>query len=185
MYTMSSRATSLFSEIVKFTLIALLIVIPFRMFIAQPFIVNGASMVPTFASGDYLIVDQLTYAFGEPSRGSVVVFKFPENPSKFFIKRVIGLPKETINVRDGEVYVVNEANPEGLRLNEPYIRDESENNLNVELGEDEYFVMGDNRLQSSDSRSWGPLDKQFIVGRPIVRLFPPTAFELMPGKHIF
>ena len=112
-------------EIVKFGLIVLVIVMPIRLYIAQPFIVAGESMAPTFSSGDYLIIDELTYNFiKEPSVGEVVVFRYPQDPSKFFIKRIVGLPGEELVV-DG---------------------------VEWKLGDGEYFVMGDNRKASLDSR---------------------------------
>ncbi|MFH0803645.1 MAG: signal peptidase I, partial [Candidatus Tagabacteria bacterium] len=127
-------------EFVKFTFIALIIVIPIRMWIAQPFIVQGSSMVPSFESGDYLIIDEISYQFRQPEKGEVIVFRYPQNPSQFFIKRVAGLPGETIN--------------------------------NTNLTSDEYYVLGDNTFASSDSRYWGPVKKDLIIGRAILRLWP-------------
>lgn len=171
------------AEIVRFALIALIIVVPVRMFIAQPFIVSGASMEETFHSGDYLIVDQVTYYFDDPERGDVIVFRYPGDPSKFFIKRVIGLPGDTISIVDGTVTIENEAHPDGFTLTESYIEDMPLSPpLEETLGEREYFVMGDNRDESSDSRSWGVLQKERIVGRAWLRLFPPTAVDYLPGS---
>ncbi|MCA9360661.1 signal peptidase I [Candidatus Nomurabacteria bacterium] len=170
------------TEIVRFSIIAILIVIPIRMFIAQPFIVSGASMDNTFHSGQYLIVDQVTYLFEKPSRGDVIVFRYPKDPSKFFIKRVIGLPGDTLSIENSRVTIVNEANPDGFTLDEPYIKSmEPTSPFTETLGEREYFVMGDNRDQSSDSRSWGVLQEERIVGRALVRLFPPSALDYLPG----
>lgn len=174
-----------FTEIVRFVLIALLIVVPIRMFVAQPFIVSGASMEDTFHNGEYLIVDQLTYHFEEPSRGDVIVFRFPDDPSKFFIKRVIGLPGDTVNINGDMVTITNEAYPEGAILREPYIAEMSENNSLTEvLSDEEYFVMGDNRDHSSDSRMWGILHRDKIVGRALVRLFPLREASTFPGAYI-
>jgi len=169
------------TEILRFSLIALLIVIPIRMFIAQPFIVSGASMQHTFESGEYLIVDQVTYQFHTPDRGDVIIFKYPKDPSKFFIKRVIGVPGDTVIIEGTTVRIVNEEFPEGFILNEPYIKSMQPNTLVTEtLGDREYFVMGDNRDQSSDSRSWGVLQEERIVGRAYLRLFPPSTFDYLP-----
>ena len=175
---------SFFGEIVKFAILAALIVVPVRLFIAQPFIVNGASMEPTFATGEYLIVDQLTYAFETPKRGDVIIFRYPRDTSKFFIKRVIGLPGETVQLRGEDIIIRNSMHPNGIILNEPYLTaDNRESNaLTTELAEDEYFVLGDNREASSDSRIWGPLKEEFLVGRAFLRLFPLSNDVVLPGR---
>ncbi len=170
------------AEIVRFSIIAILIVIPIRMFIAQPFIVSGASMDNTFHSGEYLIVDQVSYYFEKPHRGDVIVFRYPRDPAKFFIKRVIGLPGDTITIENSVVTISNEENPAGFALKEDYIKSMAPAPKMIEtLGEREYFVMGDNRDQSSDSRSWGVLQEERIVGRAFVRLFPPSVVDYLPG----
>ena len=170
------------AEIVRFSLIAVLIVIPVRMFIAQPFIVSGASMETTFHSGEYLIVDQLSYHFEAPHRGEVIIFRYPRDPSKFFIKRIIGEPGDTVTIEKGVVSIANETFPDGFSLDEPYAETTPPAPKMVEkLGDREYFVMGDNRDESSDSRSWGVLQKEKIVGRAWVRLFPPAAIDFLPG----
>lgn len=169
-------------EIIRFSVIALIIVIPVRMFIAQPFIVSGASMEDTFHNNEYLIVDQLSYHVSAPLRGDVVIFRYPRDPSKYFIKRVIGVPGDTITIEKSTVSVVNEAHPQGLVLNEPYV-DSMKPGVTIveELGDREYFVMGDNRDESSDSRVWGVLQEENIVGRALLRLFPPQSFDYLPG----
>lgn len=167
-------------EIAKLAVVSFLIVVPFRLYIAQPFIVEGASMYPTFKNGHYLIVDELTYHFKSPARGSVLVFKYPKDPSKSFIKRVIGLPGETVSIKDGKVTVTSDAHPEGLALDEPYIELAKADNLSYTLAEGEYFVMGDNRAQSADSRLWGPVPEEDIIGRPLIRIVP---FSVLPGNH--
>ena len=177
------RAEHPLAEIVRFSIIAILIVIPIRMFVAQPFIVSGASMDDTFHSGEYLIVDQVSYYFEEPARGDVIVFKYPKDPSKFFIKRVIGLPGETISIDDTIVTISNERHPDGFVIDEPYIKSmRPADPFSETLGDREYFVMGDNRDQSSDSRSWGVLQEERIVGRALVRLFPPSVVDYLPGS---
>ncbi len=171
-------------EIVKFTLIAVAIVIPIRMYVAQPFIVSGASMDPTFTSGQYLVVDQLTYHFADPKRSDVIIFKYPRNPKIFYIKRIIGLPGETVNMQAGKVTIINTEHPEGFDFDDSHVvaAHRSADNLEITLGPTEYFVMGDNRKESSDSRVWGPLEKKYIVGRPFIRLLPPTKLSVFPGK---
>lgn len=172
------------AEIIRFSIIALIIVIPIRMFIAQPFIVSGASMDDTFHSGEYLIIDQVSYYFEKPHRGDVVVFRYPRDPSKFFIKRIIGVPGDTVIIEGDQVTIKNETHPEGFILNEPYVKTMAESNNRTEiLGEREYFVMGDNRDQSSDSRAWGVLQEDRIVGRAFLRLFPPSEIGLLPGEY--
>ncbi len=171
------------TEIVRFAVLAIIIVVPIRMFIAQPFIVSGASMDTTFANGQYLIVDQLSYYFDDPTRGDVIVFRYPRDPSKFFIKRIIGLPGDTVIIEDATVTIKNQQYPNGLILDETYVKSMAITTPQTEvLGPREYFVMGDNRDHSSDSRVWGVLQKERIVGRAWARLFPPQAVDLLPGK---
>ncbi|MGM0629337.1 MAG: signal peptidase I [Patescibacteria group bacterium] len=172
-------------DTVKFVLIILLIVIPVRVFVAQPFIVNGASMDPTFEHGQYLIVDQLTYRFKEPQRGDVIVFRYPNDHKQFFIKRVIGLPGEEIEITNSSVVIYNEKYPDGKTLKEPYVENITTHQRpqKTELERQEYFVLGDNRPKSSDSRSWGTLKKDLIVGRPLLRLLPPSSISFLPGSE--
>ncbi len=176
---------SFIKDVIKYALIALVIVIPFRMYIAQPFYVSGASMSPTFETGQYLIIDQLHYQFNEPERGDVIVFKYPRDPSKFFIKRVIGLPGEIVEVRGKEIVIKDKEHNERFRLNEPYIAEENFrlDYITTTLGEDEYFVMGDNRKASSDSRVWGPVTRDLISGKAFLRLMPLTNIDVYPGKE--
>lgn len=139
-------------------------------------------MDSTFKDGEYLIVDELSYRFREPSRGDVLIFKYPEDPSKYFIKRLIGLPGETVSIKNDLVIITNTEHPKGLTLDEPYTHSRTFGNTDVTLANDEYFVMGDNRFVSSDSRVWGPLSKSDLVGRPLIRLLPLTKIEMFPGK---
>lgn len=168
-------------EIAKFAVLSLVIVAPIRLFIASPFIVSGASMDPTFDTGHYLIIDQITYRLENPVRGDVVVFRYPNDPSKFFIKRIIGLPGDTVNIANGSVSIKNNEFPGGIVLDEPYIAHPKYDTLSTTLKENEYFVMGDNRANSSDSRVWGTLPREYITGRALVRLFPVTEISLFPG----
>jgi len=178
------KKMSFISEILHFSIIALLIVLPIRMFVAQPFIVSGASMENTFSTGQYLIVDQLSYRFDEPTRGEVIIFRYPKDPSKFFIKRIIGIPGDTIDIQGRDVTLKNVEHPEGKKLEENYILDMSPNTTLTEtLGDGEYFVMGDNRDASSDSRMWGVLQRDKIVGRAFLRLFPFNTFGVNPGTY--
>ncbi len=181
---MSENKENFIIETLKFSLIAILIVLPFRIFIAQPFLVSGASMSPNFETGHYLIVDQLSYNFQKPKRGEVIIFRYPKNPKKFFIKRVIGLPNETVLLENEIVTIKNEDNLEGFQLNEEYLDFFSNTNSTTTLTDGEYFVMGDNRPASSDSRSWGVLKEELIIGRAFLRLFPFNQIELFPEFEI-
>lgn len=170
-------------ETLRFLIIALLIVVPVRIFIAQPFIVSGASMDPTFADKQYLIVDELSYRLGDPVRGDVVIFKYPINPKQFFIKRVIGLPGETVIDEQGKVTIKNATGETLEVLDEPYVINTKVDNVSRTLGEGEYFMMGDNRAGSFDSRAWGPVDRELIVGKAFLRLFPLSKIDVLPGQY--
>jgi len=162
-------------DMVKILIIALVIIVPFRMFVAEPFVVSGSSMLPSFHNRDYLIINRISYHFSSPQRGDIVVLKFPKDPSQFFIKRVIGLPGETIQLKQGSVIITNSENPDGMVLKEPYLSSQNETQGRTEatkLGSEEYFVFGDNRTASSDSRIWGVLPKKNIVGKVWARVFP-------------
>ncbi len=169
-------------ETIQFVLIALAIALPIRFFVAQPFVVNGLSMFPTFNNSDYLIVDQLTYRFNEPERGDVIVFHNPGDYSQFYIKRIIGLPLETVKIEGAKVTIINSEHPDGILLTEPYTGSERGGSEEKTLEKDEYFVLGDNRGASSDSRVWGPLKKKLITGRALIRLWPISTIDTLPGK---
>lgn len=168
-------------DLLKYALTAIIIVVPIRVWVAQPFVVNGSSMDDTFKDGQYLVVDQITYRFREPERGEVLIFRYPKEPSKFFIKRLIGLPGETVIVKDDSVMIKNTAHPDGIVLDEPYAQSRTFGNVTLTLESDEYFVMGDNRAVSSDSRVWGPLPEDDLIGRPIMRLLPFKTLGFLPG----
>ncbi|MDP3996530.1 MAG: signal peptidase I [bacterium] len=170
-------------DLAKFVLLTLIIVVPIRVFIAQPFLVSGSSMEPTFEDKEYLIVDKLSYRVENPQRGDVVIFRFPGDTDKFLIKRIIGLPGETVEVRNGKTHIKNESYPDGFVLGEPYaLSNLPLITMTVTLKDDYYFVMGDNREQSADSRIWGPLNRSFIVGRPFIRLYPFNEMAMFPGQ---
>jgi signal peptidase I len=174
---------SAFKEILTFIVLAVIIVVPIRLFVAQPFVVEGESMHPTFESGNYLIVDELTYHFAQPRRGDVVIFKYPGDPTgkTFYIKRIIGLPGETVHINHGQT-TITKTDGTTLTLDESYIVDEDATyTQDSTLGSDQYFVMGDNRPRSSDSRVWGPVPRNDLIGRAYIRLLPPTVFGVLPG----
>jgi len=188
---------SLIKETLVIVVISLIIVIPVRIYIAQPFIVSGDSMDNTFRNGQYLIVDEISYRFENPQRGDVIIFRIPEKAVEmsynvlgsktYFIKRIIGLPGETLDINGNDVTIFNKENPNGLKLSENYTFVDklipSRNiKMKITLKDDEYFVMGDNRNNSSDSRYWGALQRDLIRGRPFIRLFPFTKISLFPGE---
>lgn len=162
-------------ELTKIIVVAVLIVLPIRYFIFQPFIVKGDSMVPNFHSGDYVIVDEISYRFVAPSRGDVVVLKYPLDVTQKFIKRIIGLPGETVQIKNGKVNIIKDAKV--ITLDEQiYLPDllATDGDTSITLESNQYFVMGDNRAGSFDSRRWGVLPKNDIIGRAIFRIFPVT-----------
>ena len=173
-----------FREWIKVIVIALAIALPVRYFIAEPFIVSGASMDPTFSTNQFLIVDRLSYHFSEPKRGDVIIFEYPNNPSIYYIKRIIGLPNESIDIQDDTV-TITDAKGQKIKPDQSYVNPIHawHGSFHASIGDHEYFVMGDNRAESSDSRIWGLLDKKFIIGRPFVRLFPLSTLSFWPGEH--
>ncbi|TAK95522.1 signal peptidase I [Patescibacteria group bacterium] len=180
-------------EIGKVILLALIIIAPIRAFLFQPFFVQGASMEPNFLDGEYLIVNELGYKttnvaglfkvtpFKSVERGDAVVFRYPKNPSQYYIKRVIGLPGETIQITGGVIQIFNSENPTGLSLNESAYLSASvytKGDVKVSLSDKEYFVMGDNRPFSSDSRIWGAVPENDMVGKVLLRAWPITKAQI-------
>jgi signal peptidase I len=154
-------------------LIAAAIVFPIRKFVFQPFIVSGSSMEPTYYTGDYLIIDELSYRFNQPTRGDIIVFSYPHDVTQKYIKRIIGLPGETVDITNGKVFI--EQGDKKFELQEVYLPSNVITNKDrtLALKADEYFVMGDNRMASSDSRIWGPVPTDKIIGRVLVTVFSP------------
>ncbi len=163
-------------EVVKVVVISLAIIIPVRYFLIQPFYVKGASMEPSFYDHEYLIIDEISYRFREPNRGEIIVFKYPRDPSQYFIKRIVALPGEKIEIKDGEVFVYTKENNRRIQLDEEYLSDGvdtySSKETVIELGEEEYYVLGDNRNHSKDSRSFGTVKESFVVGKVLFRGWP-------------
>ena len=176
-------AVRFFWELIKVFLLAMAIIVPIRYFLVQPFFVRGASMEPNFRDGEYLVIDEISYRMRDPRRGEVIVFQFPRNPSQYYIKRIVGLPGETVFIDDGQVTIRNDVYTQEVLLDESQYLLESVRTggrVSITLGEEEYFVLGDNRPASSDSRSWGILDREGIVGRAWIRAFPFDSFGLIP-----
>jgi len=161
-------------EVIRVVLLSLAIILPVRYFLIQPFYVKGASMEPNFYDHEYLVIDEISYRFNDPDRGDIVVFKPPGQGRQHFIKRIVGLPGETIEVTRGEIKVFNSNNPEGSVLNESeYLTGVyTPGNNHVSLKQNEYFLLGDNRSSSLDSRSFGPVDESNITGRVWLRGWP-------------
>ncbi len=171
-----------------YTVVALGLALFIRFFIAAPYVVSGASMEPNFHDWEYLIVDRITYKFDKPARGDVVIFDLPQNTSRALIKRVIGLPGETVALSGNEVSIINEEHPEGFTLEEPYLSTANlggASNQRVTLASGEYFVLGDNRRVSADSRIWGVLPQDEIVGRVVLRLYPFNAISILPSHSTY
>jgi signal peptidase I len=169
-------------DVVKVAVVSIIVIFPTRYFLIQPFFVQGASMEPNFFESEYLIVDEISYRFGTPQRGDTIVFHPPQRPDEFYIKRVIGLPNESVVLRGGHVTIVNAEHPQGMELNESAYLPEGTvtrattallpEGTPLRLGANEYFVLGDNRGNSQDSRAFGPLDRSHIVGRAWLRGWP-------------
>lgn len=165
-------------EVLEVVLVAVITVFLIRSFLVQPFLVSGASMEPNFSSGNYLLIDEVAYRFREPKRGEVIVFKYPQNPSIYYIKRIIGLPGETVKIEKGTVDIIKTTGSEEM-LPEGYLPPGTltSGNVNRTLGPAEYFMLGDNRNYSFDSRGWGPMDKKYIVGLVRLRLLPVSQVQ--------
>jgi len=164
-------------ETLKIVVVALAIVIPIRYFLFQPFLVRGQSMEPNFKDGNYLLVDEISYRFRSPQRGEVIVFRYPKDLSQRFIKRIIGLPGETVEVKDGRIIIYNEKGSVVLNEANYLSLSTTSGNLRFSLGGDEYFVLGDNRDFSYDSRRFGVLPKGDIIGRVFLRAWPFNALS--------
>lgn len=171
-----------FLEVIKIVVIAAIIIIPIRFYVAQPFYVNGASMEPTFVDFDYLVINEIGYRLSDPHRGDIIVFRNPEGDGEYFIKRVIGLPGEEVLIEDSVITVRNSEFPNGFQLDEPYLSPGTvtSGRSSWKLGSDELFVLGDNREASLDGRIFGPIQRDTIVGEAAVRAWPIarwTTFE--------
>ncbi|MEI6498991.1 MAG: signal peptidase I [bacterium] len=175
-------------DLLKTGLIVFVIAFALRYFAIQPFIVDGESMMPNFVNNEYLLAEKISYLIDKPKRGDVIVFKYPKNTSVNYIKRVIGLPGETVKIESDRIVIINAEFPNGIVLSENYIPANfltaTSNNkpLQTVLGNDQYFVLGDNREHSSDSREWGILPKSDILGRAWLTILPFDRFGLQHKK---
>lgn len=156
------------------TLVLTLVIFLLVRTVIQNFRVEGMSMEPNFHDGQFLLVNKLGYRLGEPQRGDVIVFRYPLDPSRDFIKRVIGLPGETIEIRNGQVFINNQFIDDPAAINEA-----SYNLAPTVLGPEELFVLGDNRPNSSDSHSWGTLPLDLVIGKVVLSYWPPEDWGLI------
>lgn len=172
-------------ETAKTFIVVVLLAVLIRTYLIQPFIVDGSSMVPTYHNNDYLLIDKLTYRWRKPKRGEVIVFHYPRNPEENYIKRVVGLPGDTVEIKGDAVTIKNDANPNGITLDEDYTNLDAgtpfATDMTTTLADNQYFVLGDNRHASSDSRFFGPLDAKYIIGRPVLRLYPFNDISVLAG----
>ena len=175
---MHNRILAFFIELAKTIAIVFILAFVIRYFFIQPFVIEGSSMEPNFHNRQLILIDKISYRFHDPKRGDVIVFESPQDPSVYYIKRVIGLPGQHVLIKDGDVYV------NGKKLSEPYltkgqktsIEGYESNTIDEKIPNDEFFVMGDNRDQSSDSREWGLLKRSAIAGRFMVVLYPRNSW---------
>ena len=188
--TNKEKSNSFLSELkdfsfdtIRIVVISLIIIIGIRSFVMQPFFVNGQSMEPNFHDGDYLIVNEIGYRLDDPKRGDVVIFHYPSDPRQFFIKRIIGLPGEKLEIKNNKITIYNKERPDGFVLDEFYISKSAviSKDYSQELKNDEYYVLGDNRTASSDSRVWGVLERHYMVGKAWVRAWPFGDFSIFEG----
>lgn len=169
------EVTVFFWEVIKIIVVSLAIIVPIRYYLVQPFFVKGASMEPSFEDKDYVLIDEITFRFRQPQRGEIIVFRAPNDLSQFYIKRIVGLPGEAVQIKDNQVTIFNVQNSNGFVLNETeYLNQEviTSGDLKTNIDLNEYFVLGDNREHSSDSRIWGPVGKNLISGRVFFRAWP-------------
>ena len=174
-----------FIENVLYIAAAIILAVLIQSFVVRPFVVSGNSMDPVIQHAQYILIDQISYRVNEPERGDVVVFRAPPEPTKYYIKRIIGLPGETVQIKNGTVTIINSLHPDGLVLDESYITHTQRDTLSMEVPAGEYFVMGDNRSGSYDSRGWGTLPFDEIRGRAWIRLLPISTIDYLPGKESY
>lgn len=159
-------------KILKIVVVSFIIVFPIRYFVLQPFVVNGSSMEPSFKNGDYLIADKISYTFRKPNRGETIIFIIP--PGKIFIKRIVGMPYETVQIKTGNIFIYNKKQNQWIKLVENYLPQGTKTfpDSKIILDKNEFFVLGDNREESSDSRGFGSIHSKNIIGKVFIKLWP-------------
>lgn len=172
-----SRGCAIIREFLETMFFALLIIFLVRFFLVENYRVEGHSMMPTLADQQYLVVSKLSYRLGEPQRGDIVVFQDPRGVDRKLIKRVIGLPGEMVEIRQGDVYI------NGQKLSEPYINGHGHYTVPaIQIPASQYYVLGDNRGNSSDSHTWGTLSGDAIVGKAWLSYWPPDLWGIVPHE---
>ena len=177
------RLGAFFLDIIQVVVFAVAIFLFVYLLVLQPHKIKGASMMPNFPDGEYLLTDKVTYRLNEPERGDVIVFEAPTNDGEEFIKRIVGLPGNKVSIKNGSVFI------DGKKLTEPYLSDNIYTSAGRFLGEgkevlvpeDELFVLGDNRSHSSDSRAFGFVGKDKVTGRAWLVYWPPQKVGIIPG----
>lgn len=172
-----------FMDFLETIVVALSIFVVVYLFLVQPHEVKGNSMEPNFHNNEYILTDKISYRFSDPKRGDVVIFKSPKNPDVDYIKRIIGIPGEKVKIQSGFVYINDK------KINEVYLRENTvlypgssmQEGADIIIPENYYFVMGDNRSHSSDSREFGPISQANIIGRAFMRYWPLSEFGLLPA----
>lgn len=162
-------------ELIESVAVAILLAVVIRLFILAPFYIPSGSMEPTLRIGDRIIVSKISYLFKEPQRGDVVVFRYPLDPSRDFVKRLVGLPGETVSLRNGRLYINGQLVPEDYLPRDMKFADFGP----VRVPTGYYFVLGDNRNNSDDSRVWGPLPRQNIIGKAVLVYWPPQRVRIL------
>lgn len=184
MFARKFKVKLVFLEIIETIIFVLVIVLPVRYFVFEPFVIKGESMSPNFHNGDYLIAEKISLFFEKPKRFDVVIFKAPPHEEDYYIKRIIGLPGETVEIKNGKIYIYNKQNPQGLELKENFLTTQLDPNekIKITLKNDEYFVLGDNRQASFDSRKWGPLPQKNLIGKVILKVWPLEFIKIKQSK---
>jgi signal peptidase I len=161
-----------FLEVIKVVVLSAITIFIVRTYLFKPFVVEGQSMEPAYYSKEYLLIDELSYRFREPARGETIVLRAPVIKKEYYLKRIVGLPGERVKIEENKVIIFNDQFPQGTVVEEDYLVQKTMDKVNVILGPDEYFVMGDNRGESYDSRKFGPIQRSSIVGRTWFRGYP-------------
>ncbi len=175
--SLRTRILRFFGELIQTVAIAGVLFLAVNLLTAR-IRVEGISMEPSLHEGQFVVVNRIAYRWNEADRGDIIVFRFPLNPSRRFIKRVIGLPGNTVTIRGGDVYI------DGQVLDEPYLAATPRYDGEWVIGPDELFVLGDNRNNSSDSQNWGPLPIEEIIGKAVFVYWPPSEAGIIPHYNL-